>query len=157
MPKKPTHHRTVAQNRKALHDYFIDERMEAGVMLAGTEVKALRAGNGNLADAYAQERGGEIFLFNAYIPEYAAGSYNNHETRRPRKLLLHKKQISKLLGAVKEKTVTLIPLAIFFNDRGIAKVELGLARGKKQYDKRDTDKKRDWERQRARLLRHSAD
>jgi len=154
MPKKPTHHRTVAQNRKALHDYFIDERMEAGVMLAGTEVKALRAGNGNLADAYAQERGGEIFLFNAYIPEYAAGSYNNHETRRPRKLLLHKKQISKLLGAVKEKTVTLIPLAIFFNDRGIAKVELGLARGKKQYDKRDTDKKRDWERQRARLLRH---
>lgn len=157
MPKKPTHHRTVAQNRKALHDYFIDERMEAGVVLASTEVKALRAGNGNLADAYAQERGGEIFMFNAYIPEYAAGSYNNHETRRPRKLLLHKKQISKLLGAVKEKTVTLIPLAIFFNDRGIAKVEVGLARGKKQYDKRDTDKKRDWDRQRARLLRSRAD
>ncbi len=145
--------RLVAQNRKARHDYFIDSTLEAGIVLHGTEVKALRQGKGNLVDSFAGEKGGELWLFNAYIPEYKAGHRFNHETKRPRKLLVNKRELSRLIGAVQRAGVTLIPLAIYFNDRGIAKVELGLARGKKQYDKRETSKQRDWDRQKARLLR----
>ena len=145
--------RLVAQNRKARHDYFIDSTLEAGLVLQGTEVKSLRRGQGSLNDAYAGERDGELWLFNAYIPEYEAGSRFNHETKRPRKLLVTKRELSKLIGAIQCAGVTLIPLAIYFSDRGLAKVELGLARGKKQYDKRATSKQRDWDRQKARLLR----
>ncbi len=143
----------VAQNRKARHNYFIDEVLEAGIMLAGTEVKSLRQGKATIVDAYASDKGGEIWLFNMNIPEYDSGGYSRHEEKRARKLLLKKREISKLLGAVQRDGITLVPLSIYFNPRGIAKVELGLARGKKHYDKRDTVKKREWNKQQARLLR----
>ena len=145
--------RTVAKNRKARHDYFIEDTLEAGIMLVGSEVKSLRAGSGNIADAYASERDGEIFLFNAYIPEYRNASHVDYETRRPRKLLLHKREIDKLIGAVQRKGVTLVPLAVYFNDRGIAKVELGIATGKRKFEKREAVKERAWQRQKARLMR----
>ena len=153
--KKPAR-QFVAQNRKARHDYFIDETLEAGVALTGTEVKSLRDGKGNLTDAYATEEGGELWMLNAYIPEYSAGSHFNHEPRRKRKLLLHKRELARLFIAVQQKGMTIIPLAIYFNDRGMAKVEVGLARGKKQYDKRETEKKRDWQRQKARIIREAS-
>lgn len=154
MSKQNQHaRRLVAQNRKARHNYTIEDRLEAGIVLAGTEVKSLREGKGNIAEAYAGEIDGELWLFNAYIPEYSAGSYHNHEPRRPRKLLLHAREIARLLGAIQEKGVTLVPLSLYFNERGIAKVELGLARGKKHYDKREAEKKRDWQRQKERLIR----
>ena len=145
--------RRVAQNRRARHDYFIDERLEAGIMLAGTEVKALREGRASLQDAYAGEMHGELFLFNAYIPEYRAANRFNHETRRPRKLLVHRRERDRLLGAVRREGVTLVPLSLYFNRRGIAKIDLGLARGKRQYDKRQDLKERSWQRERQRLLR----
>ncbi len=145
--------RLVVQNRRARHDYFIDERLEAGIMLAGTEVKALREGRASLQDAYAGEQQGELFLFNAYIPEYRAANRFNHETRRPRKLLVHGRERDRLLGAVRREGVTLVPLSLYFNRRGIAKIDLGLARGKRQYDKRQDLKERSWQRERARLLR----
>ena len=122
-------------------------------MLAGTEVKALREGRASLQDAYAGELQGELFLFNAYIPEYKAANRFNHETRRPRKLLVHRRERDRLLGAVRREGVTLVPLALYFNRRGIAKIDLGLARGKRQYDKRQDMKERSWQRERARLLR----
>ena len=143
----------VAQNRKARHDYFIDEVFEAGVMLAGTEVKSLRQGKANIGDAYAADKNGELWLYNVNIPEYDSGGYVRHEPKRARKLLLKKREIAKLAGAVQREGMTLVPLSIYFNPRGIAKVELGLARGKKQYDKRETAKKRDWDKQKRRLLR----
>jgi len=143
----------AAQNRKARHNYFIEDTLEAGIMLTGTEVKALRAGKSNIADAFAGEQKGELFLFNAHIPEYGQGNRFNHPPRRPRKLLLHRRQISKLLGAIKREGVTLVPLSIYFNQRGIAKVELGLATGKKQHDKRAAEKARDWQREKHRLMR----
>ena len=145
--------RAAAQNRKARHDYFINERVEAGLVLVGTEVKSLREGRGNITESYAGEKGGEIFLFNAYIPEYGPASRFNHEPRRPRKLLLHKREARKLIGAAVRKGVTLVPLSIYFNDRGRAKVELALATGKRQHDKRATIKERDWNRQKQRLMR----
>jgi SsrA-binding protein len=145
--------RAAAQNRKARHEFFINERLEAGLVLAGSEVKALREGRGNITESYAGEKGGELFLFNAYIPEYSPAARFNHEPRRPRKLLVHKREQRKLLAAVQRKGVTLVPLQIYFNKRGIAKVELALATGKKQHDKRDTIKERDWKRQQERLLR----
>jgi SsrA-binding protein len=143
----------AAQNRKARHNYFIDDVLEAGIMLTGTEVKALRAGKTNIVDSFAGEQKGELFLFNAHIPEYGQGNRFNHPPRRPRKLLLHRKQIAKLLGAIKREGVTIVPLSIYFNARGLAKVELGLATGKKQHDKRATAKARDWQREKSRLLR----
>ena len=147
-------HRTAAENRKARHDYFIDEAIEAGVVLTGTEVKSLREGRGNLRDAYAAEQAGELYLYNAHIPEYGkATAFQSHEPRRPRKLLLHQRQIARLTGAVQREGVTLVPLSIYFNERGIAKVELGLARGKRKADKRESEKERDWKRQKARILR----
>jgi SsrA-binding protein len=153
MAKPTAPPRAAAQNRKARHDYFIEDRFEAGIMLQGTEVKSLRAGKGNIIDAYAGDHRGELWLYNASIPEYESRGYSHHEAKRPRKLLLHRREMNKLIGAVQRDGITLVPLSIYFNKRGIAKVELGLARGKKQYDKRDTDRRRDWDRERARLLR----
>lgn len=145
--------KVVAENRKARFSYFIEETFEAGIALSGSEVKSLRMGKANIADAYAAEENGEIYLINAYVPEYLQANRFNHETRRPRKLLLHKRQANRLIGAVEREGMTLIPLRIYFNERGRAKLELALARGKKLHDKREAEKGRDWERQRARLLR----
>ena len=145
--------RVLADNRKARHLYFIDERFEAGIVLQGTEVKGLREGRANIGDAYAAAQGSEIYLINAHIPEYSGGNRFNHEPRRPRKLLLHKRQIGKLIGVLKRGGVTLIPLTLFFNSRGRAKIELALARGKKLHDRRETEKERDWNREKDRLKR----
>ena len=154
MVQKRHTHRTACENRKARHDYFIDDTIEAGIVLTGTEVKSLREGRGNLRDSYAAERDGALWLFNAHVPEYGkAVTFLSHETRRPRKLLLHAREIDRLTGAVQREGVTLVPLAIYFNDRGIAKVDLGVARGKRKADKRETEKKRDWQREKARLMR----
>lgn len=154
--KRPTHPpgRLAAQNRRARHEYFIDETLEAGIILAGTEVKSLRLGRANIQDGFAGAMSGELFLFNAHIPEYGqAGRFFQHEPKRPRKLLVHRRQMDQLLGAVRREGVTLVPLSIYFNDRGIAKVELGVARGKRKHDKRETEKSRDWQREKARVLR----
>jgi len=145
--------RIVAQNRRAHHDYFIEERVEAGIVLTGTEVKSLRQGRCSVSEAYAQEQGGELYLLNAHIPPYEAANRFNHEPRRPRKLLVHRRELARLIGQVQRGGYTLVPLSIYFNPRGIAKVELGLAHGKRKLDKRETEKKRDWQRQKARLLR----
>jgi SsrA-binding protein len=145
--------RLVAQNRKARHEYFIEEKLEAGIVLMGTEVKSLRQGRSTIAEAYATEKDGEIWLLNAYIPEYQSASRFNHETRRPRKLLLHRRQRDRLIGEVQREGITLVPLSLYFNARGIAKVELGIAKGKHKHDKRETIKQRDWQRQKARLMR----
>ena len=145
--------RIVADNRKARFNYEIVDALEAGIALTGTEVKSLRGGKANIGDAYAGPSGEELFLFNAYIPEYLQANRFNHETRRPRRLLLHKRQINKLIGATQREGFTLIPLKIYFNERGRAKVELGLGRGKKLHDKRETEKRRSWDRERARLMR----
>lgn len=145
--------RVAAENRRARHEYTIEETVEAGLVLQGTEVKSLRAGHASLAEAYAGPKDGAIWLINCHIPPYKQAGQMNHEERRPRKLLLHKREQERLLGAVKREGVTLIPLKLYFNDRGIAKVLLGLAKGKKKQDKRQTEKERDWKRQKARLLR----
>ncbi len=145
--------RTVADNRKARFNYEILETYEAGIALTGTEVKSLRGGKATIGEAYAGPSGEELFLFNAYIPEYLQANRFNHETRRPRRLLLHKRQINKLIGATQREGFTVIPLKIYFNERGRAKVELGLGRGKKLHDKRETEKERSWNRERARLMR----
>ena len=126
----------VAQNRRARHDYVIEDTLEAGLVLHGTEVKVLRKGQASIAEAYADESGGELFLVNANIPEYAASAHFNHEPRRPRKLLLHRKEVNRLLGAIRREGVTVVPLSIYFNERGRAKIALGLARGKRKADKR---------------------
>ncbi|MGF1476279.1 MAG: SsrA-binding protein SmpB [Geminicoccaceae bacterium] len=146
----------VANNRKAFHDYHIDEKVEAGIVLAGTEVKSLRNGRANLRDAYAGEMEGELYLFNVHIPEYNGGNRFNHEVKRPRKLLLRRREMGRLLGAVQRKGYTLVPLSLYFNERGKAKVELGVAFGKKLYDKREANKERDWNREKERLLRHNS-
>lgn len=143
----------VADNRRARFNYEIGQTVEAGIMLAGTEVKSLRAGQSNITDSYAGEKGGEMWLYNAYIPEYLQANRFNHEPRRPRKLLLHKREIARLWQAVARDGMTVVPLRIYFNDQGRAKVELALARGKKLHDKRETSKKRDWDREKGRLLR----
>ncbi|MBO0735728.1 MAG: SsrA-binding protein SmpB [Alphaproteobacteria bacterium] len=149
--------RYVAQNRRARHDYLIEDTLEAGVVLRGTEVKVLRQGQASIGEAYADETDGELFLVNANIPEYSASAHFNHQPRRPRKLLLHRKQMNKLLGAIRREGMTLVPLSIYFNEHGRAKVELGLARGKRKADKRQAEKERDWQRSRARILRaHNA-
>lgn len=145
--------RIAAENRKARFQYSIEDSLEAGIALAGTEVKALRAGNANIQDAYAEEKAGQMWLVNAHIGEFSHGNIFNHEPRRPRKLLLHRRQINKLAGAVQKEGYTLVPLKIYFNDAGLAKLELGLAKGKKLHDKRETEKARDWARQKERLLK----
>lgn len=145
--------RVAAQNRKARFNYTIEETFEAGIVLSGSEVKSLRAGRANIAESYAAEQGGELFLINAYIPEYKQAARFGHEPRQPRKLLLHRREIGKLVGAIQREGMTLVPLKLYFNRRGVAKLELGLARGKRQYEKREAVKKRDWERQRQRIMR----
>jgi SsrA-binding protein len=143
----------IAENRRARFDYFIDDVVEAGLVLTGTEVKSLRNGRANIAESYAAVEGDEIVLINADIPPYAAGNRFNHEPRRPRKLLLHRKQIGKLIGAVQREGRTLIPTKLYWNDKGIAKLEIGLAKGKKTHDKREAVAERDWQRDKARLMR----
>ncbi|MDP6012726.1 MAG: SsrA-binding protein SmpB [Alphaproteobacteria bacterium] len=146
-------HRAVAQNRKARHDYFIEDSLEAGLVLVGTEVKSMRAGRASLGDSYAEARDGEMFLLNANISRYPAANRQNHEPMRPRKLLLHRREIARLSGLVQRQGYTLVPLKLYFNDRGRAKVEIGIARGRKQHDKREREKERSWQREKGRLMR----
>jgi len=150
---KAQERKAVAQNRKARHDYFVTSTLEAGMVLLGTEVKSLREGGCQLTDAHAAERDGELWLINAHIPEYRGGNRFNHEPKRARKLLINRRERDKLIGAVTRDGMTVVPLQIYFNERGIAKCELGLAKGKKKADKRATDRERDWSRERARLMR----
>ncbi|HLT75977.1 MAG TPA: SsrA-binding protein SmpB [Ferrovibrio sp.] len=145
--------RTVADNRRARFDYHLDETFDAGIVLVGSEVKSLRSGRASIQDAYATEQDGEIWLINSHIPEYHGANRFNHEPRRQRKLLLKRKEIGKLIGSLKRGGVTLVPLSIYFNERGRAKVKIALARGKKLHDKRETEKTRDWNREKQRLLR----
>ena len=153
MAKADPERRVVAQNRRARHDYFIEDTIEAGIMLLGSEVKSLRGGKASIGESYAADQGGELFLVNAYIPEYGGANQFNHEPKRPRKLLVHRREMGKLLGAITRDGMTLVPRDIHFNPRGIAKVLLGLAKGKRKGDKRETVKERDWQRDKARLMR----
>jgi SsrA-binding protein len=153
---KETGRKLIAQNKKARHDYHILDTYEAGLVLTGTEVKSLRQGEGSIAESYATVDGEEVWLINSHIPEYSHGNRLNHQPRRARKLLLKNREIAKLQGAVARQGLTLVPLSIYFNGRGRAKVELALARGKKVHDKRETVKERDWKREQQRLLRQRA-
>lgn len=152
--KDEDRYKKVAINRRAHFEYAIQEQFEAGIELLGTEVKSLRAGRANIQDAYASHKGGEIWLWNAHIPEYAHGNRNNHEPTRGRKLLFNKRQIKKLIGMLKVRGVTLIPLSVYFNERGWAKVQIAVAAGKKQHEKREAIKERDWKRDQQRLLKN---
>ena len=147
--------KVVAENRRARYDYFVEERFEAGIELVGTEVKALRTGEGSIAESYALVEGEQVFLINSSIPQYGNAGYSSHEPRRRRRLLMRGREIEKLYGAINRQGLTLIPLSVYFNSRGRAKVELALARGKKVHDKRETIKERDWKREQGRLLRHN--
>ena len=147
--------KTVAENRRARYDYHIEEKFEAGIALTGTEVKSLRFGEGSIAESYAEIRDGvEVYLINANVPEFSHGNRYNHEPKRPRKLLLNGREIAKLHGAVARKGMTLVPLSIYFNGRGRAKVELALAKGKNAPDKRAHEKDRDWKKEQGRLLKN---
>lgn len=143
----------VAENRRARFNYEIEDTIEAGIVLTGSEVKSLRTGKANIAESYASNERGELYLINAHIAEYAGASRFGHEPTRHRKLLLRKKEMARLLGAVQRQGMALVPLRLYFNARGIAKLLLGLGRGKKVHDKRETEKKRDWQRQKSRLMR----
>ncbi|WP_424631050.1 SsrA-binding protein SmpB [Bradyrhizobium sp. SYSU BS000235] len=151
--KKERPIKVVAENRKARFNYAIEDTVEAGVVLTGTEVKSARNGKSTIAESYADSKGGEIWLVNANIPEYLQANRFNHEPKRSRKLLLHRKQINKLIGAIEREGMTLIPLKMYFNEHGKLKLQLALAKGKKLHDKRETEKKRDWSREKGRLLR----
>ena len=151
--KKRPPARFTAKNRKARRDYLITDTFEAGIVLTGSEVKSLRQGRASIGEAYAAEKSGELFLNNAYIPEYSAGGIAGHEPRGARKLLMHKREINRLSAAIHRKGMAVVPISIYFNKRGIAKVELGLGRGKTRRDKRETIKRRDWQRDKARLMR----
>ncbi len=153
MSKPTERYRIAAENRKARYHYEIVDTVEAGVALTGTEVKALRGGKATLGESYAGPKGEELWLFNAFIPEYLEANRFNHLPKRDRKLLLHRRQIDKWIGAVQREGMTIIPLKIYFNEKGRAKVEIGLGKGKKLHDKRETEKKRDWDREKGRLLR----
>ena len=153
MTAEPQAQKLIAENRRARYDYFIEESLEAGLSLTGSEVKSLRLGRANVAEAYAAVEGREIVLINSYIPEYAAASRFNHEPRRPRKLLLHRKQINRLIGAVNRDGRTIIPMRLYWNEKGLAKLELAVAKGKKAHDKREAQADRDWQRDKARLMR----
>jgi SsrA-binding protein len=144
----------IADNRKARHAYAIDSVVEAGIVLTGSEVKSLRGGKATIGESYAQAKDGELFLVNAYIPEYTQASRFNHEPKRMRKLLMRKSEIAKLAAATQREGMTLIPLKMYFNPKGIAKLALGVAKGKKLHDKRESEKQRDWQRDKARLLRN---
>lgn len=143
----------IADNRKARHNYEFVETVEAGLQLTGTEVKSLRNGKANIAEAYATEEGGEIWLINSHIPEYLEGNRNNHNPRRRRKLLLKKREMAKFIVAIHRDGLTIVPNRLYFNDRGIAKLQIALARGRKAHDKRQVSKKRDWDREKARIMR----
>jgi SsrA-binding protein len=145
--------KVVAENRRARYDYAIEDKFEAGIALTGTEVKALRFGEGSIAESYAEVKGEEVWLINATIPEFSHGNRHNHEPKRPRKLLLKHRQIAKMFGAVMRQGMTLVPLSIYFNSRGRAKVELALAKGRKAHDKREHEKEKDWKREQGRLMR----
>lgn len=153
MSKQDPARKLIAENRRARFDYFLEENLEAGLVLTGSEVKSLRQGRANIAESYAAVQGREIELVNAYIPEYAGANRFNHEPRRIRKLLLHRRQIDKLIAAVQREGRTLIPVKLYFDEKGRAKLELALAKGKKAHDKRATEAERDWKRDQARLLR----
>ena len=150
--KEPTI-KVIAENRKARFNYAIEDTVEAGIVLTGTEVKSSRSGKTTIAESYADSKDGEIWLVNANIPEYLQANRFNHEPKRPRRLLLHKKEIGRLIGAVQRDGLTVVPLKLYFNEQGRAKLQIALARGKKLHDKRDTEKKRDWQRDQARILR----
>ena len=143
----------IADNRKARFAYAIGDTLEAGIALVGSEVKSLRNGKSTISESYAQAKDGELFLVNAYIPEYTQASRFNHEPKRVRKLLVHKREAAKLAAAIQREGMTLVPLKMYFNAKGRAKVELGIAKGKKLHDKRDTERKRSWDRERGRLMR----
>lgn len=146
--------KVVALNKRARFDYFIEETIEAGIMLFGSEVKSLRQGKGSIVESYASDEDDELFLINAFIPEYNEASRFNHNPKRSRKLLVRRRELDRLLIAIRRKGMTLVPLSLYFNERGIAKIELGLASGKKKADKRDTEKARDWQREKGRLMRN---
>jgi SsrA-binding protein len=152
-PKPEPSRRIVADNRAARFHYTIEDTFEAGLSLTGTEVKSLRIGKATIGEAYAGPSGRDLMLFNCYIPEYLEANRFNHEPKRPRRLLLHRRQINKLIGATQRQGYTVVPLKIYFNDKGRAKIELGLGKGKQAHDKREASKERDWQRDRARLLR----
>jgi SsrA-binding protein len=151
--KKEDGFKIIADNRKARYAYAIEETLEAGIMLVGSEVKSLRSGKTTIGEAYAHAKDGELWLVNSYIPEYTQASRFNHEPKRTRKLLVHKREAAKLAAAIQREGMTLIPLKLYFNAKGRAKIELGIAKGKKLHDKRETEKQRDWQRDKARLLR----
>jgi SsrA-binding protein len=142
-------------NRRARYEYAIEEEIEAGLVLKGSEVKSLRQGKANIQEAYATEKAGEVWLINGHISEYTPANKFNHDPNRPRKLLLKKREVNRLLGLLRIKGLTLVPLKIYFNNKGIAKILLGVGKGKKQYDKREAEKKRDWQRQKEKLMKHS--
>src|SRR5882757_2097262 len=152
--KKEDGFKIIADNRKARYAYAIGDTLEAGIMLTGSEVKSLRTGKATIGESYAHAKDGEIFLVNAYIPEYSGANRFNHEPKRSRKVLVHKREMSKLAAAIQREGMTLIPLKLYFNPKGIAKIELGIAKGKKLHDKRETEKNRDWQRDKARLMRN---
>jgi SsrA-binding protein len=145
--------RLIAENRRARFDYFLDETFEAGLALTGTEVKALREGRANIAESYVGVEGRELALINAHIPEYGPANRFNHEPRRQRKLLMRRREIDRLIGAVRREGRTLAPTRLYFNDRGLVKLEVALARGKKAHDKRQAEAERDWKREQGRLMR----
>jgi SsrA-binding protein len=155
MAEKPERRfKVVAENRKARFNYEIGDSFEAGIALTGSEVKSLRSGKATIAESYADPKGGDIWLVNANIPEYLqAGPFNNHAPKRPRRLLLHRREIDRLTGAVDREGMTIVPLKLYFNEKGRAKIQIALAKGKKLHDKRETLKKRSWEREKGRLLR----
>ena len=154
-PKTRVGLKIISNNRKASFNYFFDEFFEAGIALKGSEVKSLRDGKANISESYAIDEQGEIFLVNSHIPSYKESSYNNHDPKRNRKLLLNKREINKLIGKVNREGYSLIPTKLYFN-KGKAKVEIAVAKGKRQYDKRQVKKKRDWNREKARLFRKTS-
>jgi SsrA-binding protein len=155
MAKKPekTNYKVISENRRARYDYALEDDIECGIILTGSEVKSLRTGQSNIADSYASVDDGELWLTNAYIGPYEQAMFG-HEERRKRKLLVKSKELARLWNATKREGMTLVPLVMYFNDRGMVKVKIATAKGKKNHDKRQTDAKRDWQRQKARLLRH---
>lgn len=153
MTVKDGNRRMVAENRRARRDFEIQDTLEAGLALTGSEVKSLRNGKASIAESYAGDDGGELYLYNAHIAEYPQAGPANHEPRRTRKLLLHKRELAQLINGVQRRGMTVVPLKLYFNERGLAKLEIALARGRKLHDKREVEKKRDWQRQKARLLR----
>ncbi|MGI4850734.1 MAG: SsrA-binding protein SmpB [Janthinobacterium lividum] len=147
-------YKLAAENRRARHDYLILETLEAGLILQGSEVKSLRAGRASIIESHAAEKAGEIYLFNATIQEYASAQIDKHEPKRPRKLLLKKREINRLVGSITRKGMTVVPLSIYFNEKGYAKISLGLAKGKKLFDKRQAEKERDWKREKEQTLKN---